>query len=163
MKAKGLGGSLKNQLSGLKSSGLLDIMGGTDVDEPEETESAPEGLAKESIPLPLEPALVTPPPSPNIAEPDVVSAEAANTRPTISEAPGEMEVHLGGARKRSTGTYTAPYVTRDGKEMVKWQLTMPVEFVSAIRQYAAEMGLHFDLKKWVCEVLTREMQRKGEK
>jgi hypothetical protein len=57
------------------------------------------------------------------------------------------------------GSYTAPYTRKDGTKMVKWGLSVPVEFMQRFKRFAGYLPLDVAANEWVMKTLDEAMER----
>lgn len=61
---------------------------------------------------------------------------------------------------KGTGSYGAPYKRKDGQAMVKFGLSVPIEFMQRIRAYAgSHLPLNVTISEWVVQTLDDAMKR----
>ena len=64
--------------------------------------------------------------------------------------------------ENGTGSYAAPYRRRDGTEMVKWGLSVPVSFAQRFRAFAGQLPLGVTASEWAVKTLIEAMEKQEE-
>jgi hypothetical protein len=57
------------------------------------------------------------------------------------------------ATRLTTGTFSEPYVKRDGTKTVKWSGTFSAELIHSMRVHVAAQGLSINESAWVAQAI----------